>query len=75
MCAELAARNGNTLSRAKCHAFERAAVLTKGFLAFGSAVDVIEHHPWKAALSEAAQVADIDDVRGRKPRHVRVQSA
>jgi hypothetical protein len=26
-------------------------------------------------LSEAAQVADIDDVRSRKPRHVRVQSA
>jgi hypothetical protein len=75
VCAQLASRNGDTLPRAKCHAFERTAVLTKRDLAFGSAVDVIEHYAWKATLSEAAQVADIDDVRSRKPRHVRVQSA
>jgi hypothetical protein len=75
VCAQLASRNGDTLPRAKCHAFERTAVLTKRDLALSSAVEVIEHHAWKATLSEAAQVADIDDVRSRKPRHVGVQSA
>ncbi len=69
------ARNGDALARAECHAFERTAVLPKRDLAFGSAVDIVENHAGKTTFSEAPQVADIDDVRRRKPRHIRCQSA
>src|SRR4051812_11225073 len=58
---QIALRKRHRLSRTECDRLKRPAILPQRDLAFGSAVEVIEHNPRQPAFSDAAQVRNIDD--------------
>jgi hypothetical protein len=70
LSAEIALWHRNALARPERHRLKGTAVLVKRHLAFGAAVDVIEHDARQSTPGKLSQVVDADDVWSCNPHHV-----
>src|SRR6266516_3096676 len=60
-CPQIAGWERNRVTRPEGYGVEGIPVRPQGDLTFGSAVDVVEHHPRQTTLGQAPQVLDVHD--------------